>query len=132
MNRKVGVWIDHERAVIVVAGLAGAKTVVSDLGVHTRFTRGTAGGSDSSRSGESERRFEERYRQQLDQYYDEVIEQLGDAEALFILGPGEAKTQLKERLGHLRTRPRPAVEVETADKLTESQLVAKIEEHFLT
>ena len=131
MNRKVGVWIDHKKAVIVIAGRGEAKTVVSDLGGHTRFTRGTAGGSDSSRSGESERRFEERSRQQLDQYYDEVIEQLGDAEALFILGPGEAKTQLRERLSHLTARPRPTVEVETADRLTEPQIVAKVEKHFL-
>ena len=131
MKRNIGVWIDHKKAVIVVAGRREANTVESDLGPHTRFMRGTAGGADSSRSGESESRFEERSRNQLDQYYDAVIEQLGKVNALLILGPGEAKTQLKERLGHLTARPRPAIDVESADKLTDPQIVAKVEEHFL-
>jgi len=131
MKRNIGVWIDHKKAVIVVAGRREANTVESDLGPHTRFMGGTAGGADSSRSGESERKFEERSRNQLDQYYDAVIEQLGKVNALLILGPGEAKTQLKERLGHLTARPRPAIDVESADKLTDPQIVAKVEEHFL-
>ena len=130
MDRNIGVWIDHKKAVIVVAGRGDARTVLSDLGGHTRFMRGSAGGSDSSHSGESESRFEERSRRQLDHYYDEVIAKLGEVDSLLILGPGEAKTQLKERLGHLTARPRPAIEVEAADRLTHKQLVVKVEEHF--
>ena len=52
-----------------------------------------------------EKRYEERYGQHLEQYYDEVISQLGQPEALLIFGPGEAKLQLKERLSHPRRCP---------------------------
>jgi hypothetical protein len=50
---------------------------------------------------------------------------------LLIFGPGEAKLQLKERLGHLTARPRPTIDIETTDDLTEAQIVAKVEGHFL-
>ena len=50
------------------------------------------------KDGGGEKKYEERYSQHLDRYYDEVINQLGQPEALLIFGPGEAKLQLKERL----------------------------------
>ena len=76
-----------------------------------------------------EKRYEERYRQHLNQYYDEVISHLGQPEALLLLGPGEAKLQLKERLSHSKALPKCIVGVETTDKLTEPQIVAKVKEH---
>ena len=52
----------------------------------------------ASEGGGGEKKYEERHDQHLDRYYDEVISQLGQPEALLIFGPGEAKLQLKERL----------------------------------
>ena len=40
-----------------------------------------------------------RHSQDLDRYYDDVIRQLGEPDALLLFGPGEAKLQLKDRLG---------------------------------
>jgi len=72
-----------------------------------------------------EKRYEERYGQHLDHYYDEVISHLGQPEALLILGPGEAKLQLKERLSHSKALSRCVVRIETTDKLTDSQIVPR-------
>jgi hypothetical protein len=77
-----------------------------------------------------EKKYEERYRQQLDRYYDEVISHLGEPEALLILGPGEAKLQLKERLSRSKALSESIVGIETTDKLTDPQIVAKVKEHF--
>ena len=77
-----------------------------------------------------EKRYEERYRQHLDQYYDEVVSRLGQPEALLILGPGEAKLQLKERLGHSNAFSKRIVEIETTDKLTDPRIVAMVKEHY--
>ena len=131
MNTRVGVWIDHKKAVIVAAGQHTATVVQSDVPGHTRYTGGGGypGGHSSLRGG-SERQSEERNRHALDEYFDRVIAALGHPESLLILGPGEAKQQLANRLGHATTRPRPTVAMETADKLTDAQVRARVSEYF--
>ena len=52
-------------------------------------------------------------------YYDEVISQMGQPEALLIFGPGEAKLQLRERVSSSKVLPELAVEIESTDKLTD-------------
>jgi hypothetical protein len=124
MNHTVGIWIDHARAVIVSASEGGITTTTleSDVAAHPRY----AGQQD----GGGEKKYEERHRQRLDHYYDEVIGKLGRPEALLIFGPGEAKLELKERLRRVWTPAACPVEIETADKLTEPQIVAKVKQHF--
>jgi hypothetical protein len=66
---------------------------------------------------------------ELNTYYDAVIVAVGDCGKLLVMGPGEAKTELHSRL--LKHHPTgPAVTVETADKMTERQIVAKVKAHF--
>ena len=124
MNHKIGIWIDHKKAVIVSASANGvtAKTLESDVRSHARFSGPQEGGG--------EKKYEARYGEHLDRYYDEVISELGQPEALLIFGPGEAKLQLKERLSRSRALAERVVEIETTDKLTEPQIVAKVKEHY--
>jgi hypothetical protein len=124
MNRKVGIWIDHKKAVVVSASASGvtAKTLKSEVGPHTRFS--------GSQDGGGEKKYEDRHGQHLDRYYDEVITQLGQPEALLIFGPGEAKLQLKERLSRSKALADRIVGIETTDKLTDPQIIAKVKEHY--
>ena len=124
MKHKVGIWIDRKKAVIVSASSdrVTAKTLESDVGSHPRYS----GPQDAG----GEKNYEERHGQHLDQYYDEVISQLGQPEAVLIFGPGEAKLQLKERLSRSRAVSEHIVGIETTDKLTDPQIVAKVKEHF--
>ena len=55
---------------------------------------------------------------------------LGRPEAFLIFGPGEAKLELKERLSRTKACSGRTVDVETSDKLTDPQIVAKVKEHF--
>ena len=124
MNHMAGVWIDHKKAVIVSSSErhVTTQTVESDVAAHPRY----AGHQD----GGGEKKYEERHRQSLEQFYDGVINRLGTPEGLLIFGPGEAKLELKERLGRSRAPSQPVVEIETADKLTDGQIAAKVREHF--
>ena len=131
MPRNVGIWIDHTKAVIVFvsADRVTAKTVESNVGPHARYSgRAPYPTPGGPKAGRGEKKYEARYGQHLDRYYDEVISQLGQPEALLIFGPGEAKLQLKERLS--RSKEQPSVEIETTDELTEPQIVAKVKEHY--
>jgi hypothetical protein len=133
MSDRVGIWIDHRKAVIVAASAdrVTAQTLESTVGPHTRFS-GRAGSPtpEGPPAEGGEKRYEERNRQHLDRYYDEVIGRLGQPKALLIFGPGEAKLQLKERLSRSKALSVCHVEIETTDKLTDPQIVAKVKEHY--
>jgi hypothetical protein len=124
MSDKVGIWIDHTKAVIVSASADGVatKTLESDIGGHPRY-----GGQQD---GGGEKRYEARHSQDLHRYYDDVIARLGQPEAILIFGPGEAKQELKTRLGLSKSPAKPSIDIEAADQLTEPQIVAKVKEHF--
>jgi hypothetical protein len=133
MNHKVGIWIDHKKAVVVTASAdhVTCKTLESGVGPHARYS-GRAGypTPDGPRAGGGEMKYEGRYDQHLDRYYDEIIGQLGQPEALLIFGPGEAKLQLKERLSRSKVLSGLVVEIEAMDKLTDPQIVAKVKEYY--
>ncbi len=63
-------------------------------------------------------------------FYDEVIRLPGQPDAILIFGPGEAKLQLKERLSRSKALSEHIVGIETTDKLTDPQVVAKVKEHY--
>ncbi len=133
MRTRAGVWIDHERARIAFPGDAGLTVVKAHIPSHPRFAHGGGHpGGDSSQGGESERRIEERNRNALDRYLDDVIAALGHPNAILVFGPGEAKQQLAHRLEQQTSRPRPTVTLETSDKLTDAQVVDKVTRHFGT
>jgi hypothetical protein len=124
MNEQVGIWIDHERAILVFASEGGirTKTVDSHVAGHPHY----AGQQD----GGGEKKYEARHGQHLDRFYDEVIRELADSDQLWIFGPGEAKFGLKARLNRSTPQAARIVRVETADKLTNPQIVAKVKAHF--
>ena len=124
MSHEVGIWIDHKKAVVVTisAGHVSTKTLMSHVGPHTRYS--------GSQEGGGEKKYEERHSQDLDQYYDDVISQLGEPDALLLFGPGEAKLQLKDRLGRSKVLSERIVAVESSDKLTDPQIVAKVKDHY--
>ena len=133
MNRKMGVWIDHKKAVIVAASADGvtARTLESGIGPHARYSdRAAYPTPDGPSEGRGERGYEARHDQHLNRYYDDVITLLGQPDALLLFGPGEAKRQLKDRLTHSATQPARPIEIESTDKLTEPQIVAKVRDHF--
>ena len=79
---------------------------------------------------DGEQTYEQCYAQHLDRYYDEVIGQLGQPAALLIFGPGEAKLQLKARLSQSTAMTEQLVGIETTDKMTDPQIVAKVKDHY--
>jgi len=124
MNTCLGIWIDHKHAVIVNASPTGisVKTLASPVHSHPHFSGSQVGGG--------EKKYEERFAHQLARFYDEVIGHVGQPEAIFILGPGEAKSQLEDRLTRSKTLSGTEIDVEAADEMTEPQIVAKVREHF--
>jgi hypothetical protein len=128
MNKQIGLWIDHRKAVVVIVSNEGeeVKEITSHMEKHVRFTGGTAS-EDGSTEDVRERQFGNR----LNSYYDKVIAVIRNGDSIQIFGPGEAKGELKKRL-ESKGLGECIVSVETVDKMTDRQIAAKVREHFLT
>jgi hypothetical protein len=125
MTREVGVWIDHRKAVIaIIAGKTEeVRQVTSNMEKHVRYS-----GAPQEDSAEDQR--DKRFTGHLNKYYDEVIRCIRDADSILILGPGEAKIELEERLAVEGLRGR-IVGIETVDKMTDRQVAARVRLRFL-
>ena len=132
MTDKAGVWIDHRKALIVAIGAGGEQTtrVVSKVEQHPQR------GGDSAMHGDYEadqvpadNSRQRALTRELDIYYDAVIEAIKGFDSLLIFGPGEAKGELNKRLVRLQLSERVAA-VETVDKMTDPQIVAKVRAYF--
>lgn len=132
MKTNMGLWIDHRKAVISAFSVneGEIKVILS----HADRQPGRIDGERSMAKYESlkvvaddvrDRKFE----QHLNTYYDEVIACVHDAESLLIFGPGEAKGEFKKRLEKEKPSDR-IVAVETADKMTDRQIAARVRDYF--
>jgi hypothetical protein len=125
MKGNVGLWIDHRKAVIVslTDRVQKTKRIISGMEKHVRFS---GGAGKTSAEDQRDRRFTGK----LDRYYDKVVSCIRDADSLLILGPGEAKVELKTRLESQGLGERIAG-IETVDKMTDHQIAAKVRQRFL-
>ncbi|HBT88163.1 hypothetical protein [Desulfobacter sp.] len=133
MSSKVGLWIDHRQAFIVYLSRddVTTKTIPSNMEKHVR----ASGGSRSStiygpQDIVAEDRIYRKYKHHLDQYYEEVARALRGVNLILIMGPGEAKGELKKHLLKPGHSPKAAIMIETTDKMTEPQIIAKVKRHY--
>jgi hypothetical protein len=132
MTTQAGIWIDHRKAIIVTLSPEGEHTTIIASNVEKHPERG----GDSPLKGPYEARQvpadDSRQRALtggLNIYYGAVITAIRDCGSLIIFGPGEAKGELYKRLLRMKLGNRVAA-LETEDKMTDGQVVAKVRTHF--
>jgi len=132
MATKAGVWIDHKQAIVVLVTAAGQeiKKIAFDIGQPVRSaSRARSKHSYTPKDFVAEDKLERKAENDRKDYYDDVIAFIRDSDSLLVLGPGEAKGEFRKRIMAKNLRGLP-VELETADKMTERQVAAKVKEHF--
>jgi hypothetical protein len=132
VRRKLGLWIDHRKAVIVIVSEKGEElqSIQSDLEKHVGYSGGSHphapyGNQESVPEDTRQRRFAHH----LNRFYDEVISAIRTCGPYLLFGPGEAKVELATRLESGAVRGR-IVGVETTDKMTDRQIIAKVRRYF--
>ena len=125
MKKDIGLWIDHRKAVVVIVSDEGeeVREITSHMEKHVRFSSG------ASEEGSPEDVRDRQFENQLNSYYDAVIDVIRDGDSIQIFGPGEAKGELEKRLESKELAGR-IVSVETVDKMTDRQIAAKVRDHF--
>jgi hypothetical protein len=132
MKTKVGLWMDHRKAVIVLVTDKGEETklVISKVEKQPRRSGDSPlkGTYESAQVPASDRR-QRAFTGYLNIYYEAIIACIRGAESILIFGPGEAKGELKKRLKKSGIGGRIA-EMETVDRMTDRQIAAKVRRHF--
>jgi hypothetical protein len=123
MKKRVGLWIDHRKAIIVTITEQGESTqeIKSDMEKHVRFSSG------SSDDGSTEDVRDRHFGNHLNSFYDKVIACLRGADSIQIFGPGEAKGELEKLLEKEGLKGK-IFEIEAMDKMTDRQIAAKVRE----
>jgi stalled ribosome rescue protein Dom34 len=132
MKITAGLWIDRRKAVIVLISQKKEKTMEIRSNIENQPGRIKGDRSSAPYEAQLVKADDSRERKlkgQLDQYYGEVIAAIREAESILIFGPGEAKGELKKHLEHARLG-NSLVAVEASDKMTDSQIAAKVRDYF--
>ncbi|HLO17817.1 MAG TPA: hypothetical protein VK206_23505 [Anaerolineales bacterium] len=125
MNKKVGLWLDRNKAVIVsiANNVAGRNIITSDMEHYVLYSTVVPG------DGAPENLRDRRFWNHLGEYYDKIIAQIRDATEIQIFGPEQAKYELQKHLeseglaGHI-------VSMEDAGTLTDLQIATKVQKRF--
>lgn len=130
MREEVGLWIDHKKTVIVVGKGEEIVTLQSNLDEKLRDAGGAHGKTPSgAKVFLPENQLDRRFTERLNKYYSDVIALLKGARSIIIMGPGEAKFELEKRLTHAGLKEN-VLAIETADKLTDRQIAARVKKYF--
>lgn len=98
MKRQTGIWIDTSKAIIVT--LEGGKEHISEIDseVENRvyhIKEGNKGTFSGGHHGNSETKFENREKEQMNYFLKAVLKEVRSADELMIFGPAEAKIKLE-------------------------------------
>ncbi len=132
MKKQVGLWIDHKKAILLSIGEDGEniQKIESGLERHVRYRGETHPRTPySAQYQQGDDQLDNKFNLHLNKFYDKVIAQIRDAGSILIIGPGEAKAELKKRLTHGKVHAQ-IIGIESADKMTERQIAAKVRRRF--
>lgn len=127
MKKKIGLWIDNRAAIIVKLTDEDEQItrIYSDAEKQIRFEGGSRKDGLQTTETIQGRKFD----MQLNNYFDDVIANIRDAEMIQIFGPGEAKDGLLKRMENDNLKEL-IVKIETADSMTDNQVAARVREYF--
>ncbi|MBP7635036.1 hypothetical protein KBA41_12775 [Candidatus Ozemobacteraceae bacterium] len=129
MEKQIGVWVDHRKAVIVTIWEeketvqivhSSLETTGHPLGVASQY-----GGQDMQ-ADDTLQRHSATY---LKKFYADIASYVKNADSIMLMGPGEAKVELRKNL-ESRMMGDNIVEVIPADKLTEREVTLKVRAYY--
>jgi hypothetical protein len=132
MTKNIGLWIDHKKAIIVIQGEQGEdiQKIESGVGRHVSYRGAPHPRSPySAQYQQGDDQLDNKFTEQLNKFYEKVIDLIRGAQAVLIIGPGEAKRELEKRILHEKVKV-PIMGIVPADKLTDRQIAAKVRSYF--
>ncbi|MBA3074094.1 MAG: hypothetical protein FP831_10895 [Anaerolineae bacterium] len=133
MKNKVGLWVDHRKAVIVTLEnqRETVQIILSTIEKRTRFSIGSHSDTPKGLSGAiAEETRNRQYIVHLGKYFSEIAFNIRTADSIFLFGPGEAKIQFASYLKKEKLDGKIAT-IDTVDKMTDRQIFTKMHDYFV-
>jgi hypothetical protein len=130
--KKVGIWIDHRRAVVVeiIDGVESQRIIESNVDPVSPPSGGKRTGTPwAPRTGVKEHGREEAHYHKLAAFYKDVASQIGKPDQLLVMGPAGAKNEFAEVAQSLHGLSGVPTRVESADKMTDPQIAARVRDY---
>lgn len=145
MKTYMGVWVDHKKAFIATTTFGdfgpeageveeNVEVLESEVERRTRLHGGSRTGNTpwGPQDVSVDHKIEAKQKQQLKNFYSEIIAKTKSADKILIMGPGEAKLELKKQIdASAKDLVKRVKDVETCDKMTKAQVAARVREVFL-
>ena len=130
MDRNVGLWIDHKQAYLIWNEEGKVEVIPSRIEPPAHYSGGTQLGGKLNQKADTEARRSDRFRLQINKYYQQVMTALKDASSIFIMGPGEAKIEFQKAIKKSKDLQKRLLKVETTDKMTKNQMIAYVRKFY--
>ena len=130
MDRNVGLWIDHKQAYAIWSTDGRIEVIPSRIEPPAHYSGGTQLGGKLNQKADTELRHNDRFRLQLNKYYQQVMSALKSADSILIMGPGKAKIELEKTIKKNKSMQKRILKVETADKMTKNQMIAYVRKFY--
>ncbi len=133
MKEQTGIWIDKEKAVLITVLEDDHTVKCIESGIVTK-ERDEGEGKEFGKFGHQflndEKKKGNKLKQQTDHYLEEVLLNAKESDEVVIFGPAEMKTALEKKMLSNHANAGKLLEVKTADKMTDNQMVAWVKEYF--
>lgn len=135
MKIQCGIWLDTKQARLVFKKGESKEVTTIESEVENKVHHWDDANTGTFKSSfghhqNDEKKYEERKKHQLADYMDSVVTRLKNVDEIYILGPAEAKNLLEDHLHRHSDFRYKLLVMETADKMTENQLIAKVDDFF--
>ena len=135
MEKQVGIWIDTKKAIIVaLEGQKEEKITEIDSEVENRIyhnKESNKGTFSASNQSDSETKFDNRKKEQMDYYLEAVVNHIKKADYLYIFGPADTKLKLEQKIRDEKSLGKINLKaVETVDKMTLNEIVTQVKDFY--
>ena len=135
MKKQTGIWLDHEKAIIITLDRDGyiLNTIESDIVTKERTDGETKKyGRFGDQSLSQEKHKERRIKEQTSKYLKNLLSEIKDVDELVLFGPANMKKELEKHILNDTTLASKLKRVVSADSMTENQMVAWVKKFHLS
>lgn len=135
MKKLTGIWIDHEKAMIITLdkGQHKLKIIESDIVTRDRIDGETKSyGRFGEQSLSQEKHKERRIKEQVSNFLKNLLREIKGMDELVLFGPANMKNKLEKYIRNDTTLVSKLQAVVSADSMTDNQMIAWVKNFYFT